>query len=157
MQENYFKLQTFGIPTQALPITADGEPKNKAHRQWLKARAKQEIDADGKSTAVACNADQFIVVPNRLDVLFGRGKPIQEHFGNIRYHTLLDYYQDAYERARKFEKMQISKRVVDTVHAFDGQFLRQEGSGWIAVDDTSARDKVSHAQKSADSKFRDRR
>jgi hypothetical protein len=77
--------------------------------------------------------------------LFGRGKPIQEYFGNIRYHSLLDYYQDAYERSKKFEKMQISQRVVDTAHAFAGRFLKQEGSGWVAVDDLVARDKVSHA------------
>ena len=146
MKETFFKLQTFGIPTQTLPITADGEPKNKSHRQWLKARAKQEEEIlRGSGDVISYNSNEFIVVPNRLDVLFGRGKPIQEHFGNIRYHSLLDYYQDAYERAKKFEKMQISKRVVDTVHAFEGRFLKQEGSGWAAVNDTVARDKVSHA------------
>eukprot|EP00339_Tiarina_fusa_P026309 CAMPEP_0117083640 /NCGR_PEP_ID=MMETSP0472-20121206/58883_1 /TAXON_ID=693140 ORGANISM="Tiarina fusus, Strain LIS" /NCGR_SAMPLE_ID=MMETSP0472 /ASSEMBLY_ACC=CAM_ASM_000603 /LENGTH=579 /DNA_ID=CAMNT_0004812337 /DNA_START=121 /DNA_END=1861 /DNA_ORIENTATION=+ len=138
LEENLYKLQTFGLPTEALPVTADGEPKNKSHRQWLKTRSKQESDPQFRS-------DLFIVVPNRLDVLFGRGKPIQEHFGNIRYHSLLDYYQNAYERSKKFEKMQISQRVVDTVHAFVGRFLKQEGSGWVEVDDLVARDKVSHA------------
>jgi hypothetical protein len=57
----------------------------------------------------------------------------------------LDYYQPAYERAKKFDKMQIAQRIVHTVHEYSGQFLKQEGAGWVVVDDVVARDKVSHA------------
>jgi hypothetical protein len=133
-----FKLLTFGIPDNVLPITADGEPKVKYHRSWLKSRRRQEeTQADAEK--------EIIVVPRRLDILLGRGKPIQEHFGNLRYHALLDYYQNAYERAMKFDKCQISRRIVQTVHANNGRFLKQEGAGWSLVDDHVARDKVSHA------------
>jgi hypothetical protein len=133
-----FKLLTFGIPDNVLPITADGEPKVKSHRSWLKSRRRQEeTQADAEV--------EIIVVPRRLDILLGRGKPIQEHFGNLRYHALLDYYQNAYERAMKFDKCQISRRIVETVHANNGRFLKQEGAGWSLVDDHVARDKVSHA------------
>ncbi len=59
---------------------------------------------------------EIIVVPRRLDILLGRGKPIQEHLGNLRYHALLDYYQNAYERAMKFDKCQISRLIVQNVH-----------------------------------------
>lgn len=135
-EENLYKLLTFGIPNQDLPVTAEGEPKVKSHRQWLKNRRSQE-DAHSSS--------EVIVVPGRLDILLGRGKPIQEHFGNLRYHVLLDYYQPAYERAKKFDKMQIAQRIVNAVHEYSGKFLKQEGAGWVAVDDVVARDKVSHA------------
>jgi hypothetical protein len=87
----------------------------------------------------------IIVVPNRLDVLLGRGKPIQEHIGNLRYHALLCNKQSAYEAARKFDKMEIAKQIVDEVHSYSGRFLKQEGAGWTIVDDTVARGKVSHA------------
>jgi hypothetical protein len=127
---------TFGIPDHALPATAEGEPKVKYHRQWLKSRRDQEKRQ---------SSSEIIVVPARLDILLGRGKPIQEHFGNLRYYALLDYYKPAYERAKKFDKMQIAQRIVHTVHEYSGQFLKQEGAGWVVVDDGISRDKVSHA------------
>ena len=80
-----------------------------------------------------------------MDVLLGRGKPIQEHAGNIRYHVILDQYQVAYEEAKKYEKMQIADTVVRIVHHLGGRFLKQQHASWIVVDDTVARDKVSHA------------
>jgi hypothetical protein len=124
------------MPQAALPITEDGEPKTKTHRQWLKSRQQQEENQTLRN---------IVVIPRRLDVLFGRGKPIQEHFGNLRYHALLDHYQPAYEQAKKFDKMNIAKRTVDQVHEYSGRFLKQEGAGWIVVDDNIAREKVSHA------------
>ena len=80
-EDNLFKLSTFGIPILAIPLTADGGPKVKYHRQWLKSRRDQEE---------LQSSDEIIVIPGRLDVLLGRGKPIQEHYGNQRYHVLLD-------------------------------------------------------------------
>jgi hypothetical protein len=140
-QDINYKLTTFGIPDKCLPVTDDGEPKIKSHRAWVKSRKQQE---DRGRLGVAPN-DRIVVVPGRVDVLLGRGKPIQEHFGNLRYHILLDHYQDAYEGAKKFEKMQIAQRIVSLVHEYNGRFLRQEGAGWCEVDDSAARDKVSHA------------
>ena len=89
--------------------------------------------------------NKSIIVPGRLDVLFGRGKPIQEHYGNLRYHALLDNYQSAYEQAKKFEKMEIAQRTVEQVHSYSGRFLKQEGAVWVVVEDSVAREKVSHA------------
>lgn len=68
-----------------------------------------------------------------------------EHVGNIRYHALLDHYQNAYERAKKFHKMKISQQILDTVAEYGGRFLKQEGAGWIEVKENVARDKVAHA------------
>ncbi|KAL3912165.1 MAG: hypothetical protein SGILL_006992 [Bacillariaceae sp.] len=139
LQDINYKLTTFGIPDQCLPVTAEGEPKIKGHRAWVKARKKQEDQED-----IVMNA-KMVVVPGRVDVLLGRGKPIQEHFGNLRYHVLLDHYQQAYESAKKFEKMQVAQKVVDLVHEYSGRFLKQEGAGWIEVEELVAREKVSHA------------
>ncbi len=67
------------------------------------------------------------------------------HFGNMRYQSVLDYYQDAYERAIKFQKRNISQRILEMVAEYGGRFLRQEGAGWIQVNESVARDKVAHA------------
>ena len=67
-----YKLSTFGIQTSALPIAGDGEPKVKNHKSWVKLRIEQEKhQASGKLPQL------IVVVPRRLDVLLGRGKPIQ--------------------------------------------------------------------------------
>ena len=73
-------------------------------------------------------------------------RPLVEHVGNVRYHALVDYYKDAYERARKFDKMKIAIRIVETVQEYGGRFLKQEGAGWLVVEDNDViSDKVSHA------------
>jgi hypothetical protein len=146
-------LTTFGIPHDCLPVTVDGEPKIKTFRLWIKSRKQQEdkqrrqqqhSDNDENDNN-ANNSNNIVVIPGRVDVLVGRGKPIQEHFGNMRYHVLLDHYHGAYENAKKFEKMQVAQTVVDLVHGYQGRFLKQEGAGWVEVDSMVARDKVSHA------------
>jgi hypothetical protein len=137
--EIHHALTTFGIPDQCLPVTNEGEPKIKSFRAWIKSRKQQEDDPN-------VDMSKMVVVPGRVDVLLGRGKPIQEHFGNLRYHMLLDHYQKAYETAKKFEKLQVSQTIVDWVHRYQGRFLKQEGaSGWTEVEPMVARDKVSHA------------
>jgi hypothetical protein len=134
--QNQYNLLTFGIQNGALPVTAEGEAKIKLHKKWIQLRREEE---KGPTDI------ERIVLPGSVDALFGRGKPIQEHPGNLRYHYILDMYQDQYEGAKKFQKMEISETVVKLVKKYHGRFLRQDGAGWVAVDDATARDKVSHA------------
>ena len=58
-----FKLSTFGIPIDTLPITEEGECKLKPHKQWVQRRRKEE-------KAAAADGMQRVVVPSRFDVLF---------------------------------------------------------------------------------------
>lgn len=71
-----YVLSTYGIPTSVLPILPDGEPKVKNHKSWLKQRYEQE-----SKQAKGLLPQQIIVIPNRSDVLLGRGKPIQGRIG----------------------------------------------------------------------------
>ena len=57
----------------------------------------------------------------------------------------MDFYHDAYERAQKFQKMKICQHILATVAEYGGRFLRQEGAGWIEVDEIVAREKTAHA------------
>lgn len=142
------KLATFGIPWQSLPVAHDGVPKTKAHRSWLKLRKTQEqqqLQQQQHQTSGTSSSLEIVVVPSRVDILLGRGKPIQDHPGNLRYQSLLDFYQETYERAKKYQKMKISHQILARVAQYGGRFLRQEGAGWMEVDPTVARDKVAHA------------
>jgi hypothetical protein len=162
---------SYGIPIDTLPFTDGAECKVKPHLQWLQTRRKQE------QTALPPGVPR-VVIPGRFDVLFGRGKPMQEHHGNLvrseelenylrhddpsgnrpltdlfvqllphyqRYHTILESFHSSYDTAKKFEKMQIADSVVQSVKAYEGRFLKQEGAGWEVVDDLTARNKVSYA------------
>ena len=62
-QENQYQLQTFGILTDFLPVTSEGEYKIKAHRKWVQLRREEERNANGVPR---------IVLPSQGDVLFGR-------------------------------------------------------------------------------------
>jgi hypothetical protein len=75
-EENRFKLLSYGIPIDTLPFTDGAECKVKQHLQWLQTRRKQE------QTPLLPGAAR-VVIPGRFDVLFGRGKPMQEHPGNL--------------------------------------------------------------------------
>eukprot|EP00529_Nitzschia_sp_RCC80_P002194 CAMPEP_0113494020 /NCGR_PEP_ID=MMETSP0014_2-20120614/28893_1 /TAXON_ID=2857 /ORGANISM="Nitzschia sp." /LENGTH=897 /DNA_ID=CAMNT_0000387903 /DNA_START=253 /DNA_END=2946 /DNA_ORIENTATION=- /assembly_acc=CAM_ASM_000159 len=138
-----YQLSTFGVPKDAVPITEDGEIKVKTFRSWVKSRKSQE---DGQKLQQQ-SSEGTIVLPTRVDVLYGRGKPIQDHVGNLRYHALLEHYHSSYEDAKKFQKKKLAKRIVSIVHEYGGRFLKQDshGAGWVEVDETVACDKVSHA------------
>jgi hypothetical protein len=42
-------------------------------------------------------------LPN--DVLFGRGRPLQSHRGNLRFHRIINKFREQYKNARKDEKV----------------------------------------------------
>eukprot|EP00934_Nitzschia_sp_Nitz4_P008950 Nitzschia sp. Nitz4//scaffold18_size181773//8608//10629//NITZ4_001890-RA/size181773-snap-gene-0.254-mRNA-1//1//CDS//3329539936//8940//frame0 len=133
-----YKMQAFGVPVKALPLTSVGDPKVKGHKSWVKLRDTQEMAGHVGDTSL------YVVVPVSSDVLLGRGKPFQEHFGNLRYHALLDQYQNLYERVKKFDKMKITQRIIEIVRESQGRFLVQEGAGWVAVNDEVGRAKIAH-------------
>ena len=87
------------------------------------------------------------VDPQMNDVLFGRGKPIQERAGNVRFRDILELHRQLYDQGEKYEKTAIATDIVRIVKGEGGRFLKQNdnGRGWVEVDDASARVKVSHA------------
>jgi hypothetical protein len=42
------------------------------------------------------------------------------------------------------EKTQLARIIVEKIHERGGRFLKQEGAGWVEIDDETARTKVSH-------------
>jgi hypothetical protein len=74
---------------------------------WLKLIRLDECLAQITPSRVAS-----IVVPRRFDVLFGRGETISQHTGNQRAFHIVEMNRERYECASKFEKTQISDRIV---------------------------------------------
>ena len=63
-----YKLMTFGIPSEILPVSPAGEKRLQRHLEWLEIRRRQE------SSSASTN---HIIVPGPSDLLLGRGKPLQ--------------------------------------------------------------------------------
>ncbi|CAJ1931123.1 unnamed protein product [Cylindrotheca closterium] len=99
-----------------------------------------------KADPAEIGADE--IQPTEYDVLFGRGKPFQDHPGNLRLHSIVNVYKPNYTQARRHEKTAIAEDVVkiiknDGKHV--GRFLKQVDGKWEGVSDIEARAKVSHA------------
>jgi hypothetical protein len=95
--------------------------------------------------------------PELFDILCGRGKPIQEHPGNIILHQIVDEHCERYHSAPRLRKRGISDEIVQAIKKSErqheqrqlpGRFIRREqgdrGAYWKEISDDAARDKVSH-------------
>jgi hypothetical protein len=84
------------------------------------------------------------------DVLCGRDKYSHIHPGNSRYRRIIEGHRAAYQSApSRDHKTQITIRIVNMVCGYGGRFLKLEGSSWVDVGENYAREKVSHALRSA--------
>jgi len=134
--ECVYDLMTFGIPADVLPVLPSGDYRLEAHQDYCKRLRKwSEKSRDGVKR---------VILPNSLDVLLGRGKPLQRHPGNIRYHHIVDSFHGQYEKAQKLEKTTLSKLIVEKIKNTGGRFMKQDEIGWVEIDDEAARYKVSH-------------
>ena len=84
-------------------------------------------------------------VPRAQDVLFGRGKPTRNHPGNIQFRNMMEKHVEEYNKAPKFVKCMIAKRLVQVVLSSGSLFLKPVGTAnqWVVVDEQTAQDKVS--------------
>ena len=87
----------------------------------------------------------MILSPGQLDVVYGRGKRLENHVGNIQLAILLEDYLPQYNQASKrADKTQTSQAVVDCIERKGGRFLKQVSGVWEIVANKEALEKVSH-------------
>jgi hypothetical protein len=85
------------------------------------------------------------IAPNHFDVLFGVGKTLAEHTGNMHANHLVASYGPKYDKADKQEKTDITWHIVKIIHeSYDGRFMKfEENEGWVEVEPGVARVKIS--------------
>lgn len=86
------------------------------------------------------------------DVLCGRDKVSHAHCGNRRFRHIIEMNRTAYQNALCREaKTKITCEVVDMIRTCGGRFLKlnEETGEWLDVGDNYAKEKVSHALRSA--------
>ena len=136
--ENQYQLLSFGI--SALAVDSEGVMSKREHMKWIKMREKQE------ELARVSPGKPMIIIPSRNDVLFGKGKPVQYHLGNMRFGELLEKNVEQYfSTRRRKEKVAIVTAIIEEVKKGGGRFLRQDNDGiWEEVDSRTAFDRVGH-------------
>jgi len=149
-----FSLQTFGIPMADFPVAKDGTILRSICRdRWKKRKTLEMIlkQAEMAKSLATTRKDvqQRVLVrvgtPGQHDVLLGRGKACYAHVGNIRLRNIVIERTHLYEGAGFAVKQKVSDEVVALIRSKGGRFLKDDGTGWVEVDDETARKKVSHA------------
>jgi hypothetical protein len=86
-----------------------------------------------------------ILLPSHADVLFGRGKPVQEHPGNLALGVLIESLLVRYNACNgKKMKQLVTQEVINKIKSRGGKFIKQVDGVWVDVDEQTAREKVSH-------------
>ena len=143
-----------------LPVNKDGIISLEHHETWLNKRKDIEASRLPHSsklspTSGAISSAEDIhsngegvegLLPAPDDVLFGRGKTVVDHPGNVRFRQIVDTLSRKYEGSGRLEKTCIAQIIVRMVKENTGRFLKREGDGgWEEVDEITARRKVAHA------------
>jgi hypothetical protein len=139
-------LRTYGIPKESLPVNHDGTSvDNSLFQLHMEQHRKTEL----QSRSIAAAASNVpSILPGKADVLLGRGRPYQEHPGNLGFTCLIDDYREEYAARAKSRKSGITNRILEIVKRSGGRFLKkskkEDGDEWIVVSIDEAREKVSH-------------
>lgn len=133
--EMEYELMKLGIPVESLPLTSQLELKCNNHIRWI---AKQKLKDDfyklshekGHSSS-AMQKFNRTDIPGCDDVLAGKGKPFQQHSGNLRYRLLIELGLERYMRIEgRSEKGQIVEGVIARVRERGGRFLKKDKDDW---------------------------
>jgi hypothetical protein len=96
---------------------------------------------------------------NPKDVLCGRDKISHAHVGNKHFRKIIESYREEYQNAgTRDKKTQITSKIIASVQAQGGRFLKlgDVTDIWEEVTEQYAREKVSHALRSAKDPHRPR-
>jgi hypothetical protein len=140
--EVMYRLLPFGIPTDALPVSASGAIKLKGVQRWFDRRAKKE---EFSRQYPFVPFDKF-ELPAVRDILFAKGKPYRSHQGNVEFLVVINTFLGEYEAANRKERRLLLSKVIRTIHENGAEFLTLGEDGWwVKVSEKLLMDKVSKA------------
>eukprot|EP00980_Cylindrotheca_fusiformis_P016375 scaffold4880_cov106-Cylindrotheca_fusiformis.AAC.9 len=129
------QLAAFGINGVNLAISCEGDLKIDRHKGMLRSLKCLE--------AQTTSADDYVILPTHTDVLLGRGKPIQNHPGNLRVSLIVESLLQEYDGSEKrLSKKQLAAKAVDRMKGAGVRFLTKCKEGWKVAPDSLARERV---------------
>eukprot|EP00980_Cylindrotheca_fusiformis_P014696 scaffold4002_cov85-Cylindrotheca_fusiformis.AAC.2 len=135
--ECLYKLGSFGIPRDAVPLSAGGfQLENRHHLEWY--RHRKELERSQSSSVL--DAVHRVVVPGPNDVLFGQ---FRSNAGNRALRKLASSLLDEYNSLTKTLKTRMAQGVIKEIGILGGRFLKQNSSGeWEEASQVEALRKV---------------
>jgi hypothetical protein len=106
------------LRSPAISVVTAEEDDEDAH---INRPSQTTKNHDGSSSDRAAGG----LVDNR-DVLFGKGRGIQERPGNMRYRQLIESNMEVYNKSSKLKKRNVCEGIVRTILESGGLFLKQE-------------------------------
>jgi len=145
--ELLYKLGSFGIPTDLLPISYTGVVKFTNQTAWLdflraRERNVEEGDCDDIEERIDC--------PGSSDVVFRKGTTCRHNLGNTFYRGLIEDSSVEHVRAGNKKKYEITLRIVTEIEKRKGRFLEysNENKIWMIMKDRErVRKKIAAAMK----------
>eukprot|EP00980_Cylindrotheca_fusiformis_P016378 scaffold4880_cov106-Cylindrotheca_fusiformis.AAC.12 len=129
------QLAGFGINGVNLAISCEGDLKVDRHKGML--RSLKCLEAETSFT------EEYVIVPTHTDVLLGRGKPIQNHPGNLRVSLIVESLLQEYDGSEKRPaKTQLAAEAVGRMKRAGIRFLTKYNEGWKVAPDSLARERV---------------
>ena len=118
--ELLYKLSSFGIPTDLLPVSCTGKVKTSNQSAWINVqRAKLFHEKNYTNN----NGEEIVECPGSEDVVFKKGPGYRNNPGNIRFRTLIEQNGEKHQKADKEEKYKITLRIVEAIEKINGRFL----------------------------------
>ena len=116
-----------------------------------------EIKVTQATAPIVSGGARADIVPTRFDVICGRDKQSVRHEGNKQFRTIVEQYRVRYQRTSvREEKTRITCEIISRIragsmHKPGGRFLKldPDTKKWCDAGDEFAREKVSHALRSA--------
>eukprot|EP00980_Cylindrotheca_fusiformis_P025193 scaffold13259_cov54-Cylindrotheca_fusiformis.AAC.1 len=135
--ECLYKLGSFGIPRDALPLSADEFQLDcRHHLEWYQQRQQLERN---ESLAITDEVHQGIV-PGPNDVLYGRAR---NNGGNRALRRMVSSLLDVYNCLPRNFKAKLAEKVVNEIGKSGGRFLKIDSAGeWEEASHVEAVEKV---------------
>ncbi|CAJ1937614.1 unnamed protein product [Cylindrotheca closterium] len=141
--ERQYKLQGYGIPLDTFPVDSGGNIRVEIQNAWCKGYMDEgsTIGQQGGHK----NATITLIFGGiwQTDILFGRGRLVQYHHGNVRFREFLDEHIEEYENLPRNQRRKASVGYTRELVSNGNRFLKENGNdGWIVCDFEEAVGKV---------------
>jgi hypothetical protein len=128
-----YKLMTFSIPVDALPIRSSGEIKTKNHIQWIESRIALDLAMQQARQNKTPMGEDAVECPRLPDVVFKVGERGTRP-GNVKLRELVEARHGRYQtKASRSVKNEVIKEIVQGIEAVGGRFLVWDSRGWYVV------------------------
>lgn len=144
LTEHRYKMMSYGIPIDLLPVTTSGVVKFDRQRAWVHVVRTIELDHTDH------RHKEIVECPRSYDVVFRKGKSYTNNPGNAHYRELIAKHAHEHMQGDNPQKMEITKVILETIELRHGRFLEWENptKTWVVLTDKAlVRKKIAGALK----------